>query len=274
MGSRHLTRRLAYLAAVALTASALFEPAIPIRVPSATYLFVFDVSLSMQVEDAGGISRLEAAKAMVRAALPQFPPGARVAVGAFAGGEIQILLEPIPVQEQLLIEQALALVRTDNAWATGSHVWRAVDELTLKATTKWGLPEPLNVFFFTDGGDEAPPPSMASFIRSVEPARVRLTLVGMGNTVPSPVPPARSGRACLEDPRTGQCFSSALNEPALVQLASIVGGRYARASEYAGREVALFRKGIWYGDPTRMPYPLTPWLVGAALLSALASVVR
>lgn len=266
-------RKLAYLFSLVLIGAAAWDPAIPRYVPSAEYLFVFDISLSMSTPDEQGKSRLDAAKAMVRRALDKLPAGSRVSIGAFVGMDFQVLLRSRSVRDREVIEQALDLVRWENAWTTGSLLGWAMDKLVRKATREWELSGPLNVFFFTDGGSGGVPAHAGFLWERASGDALRITFVGVGDPIPSPVPALAPGEECLRPLDRQECFESALNEPMLQELASSVRGYYVRARQYAGKEDQLFRERLLLGEPTRVLYPVGPILAGVALVLFLGGVI-
>ena len=158
--------------------------------PGATYsyLFIVDVSESMNVRDvAGGAaqeSRLDRAEASVVAALAALPCGSQVSIGLFAGSDALVLFEPMEVcRHYPAIEQVVRGIDWRMAWDGDSRVEAAVRAALHEAGERG-----LDLVFLTDG-DEAPHvsvPHMADLL-AVQ-GRVKGWLVGVGGAQPRPVP--------------------------------------------------------------------------------------
>jgi mxaL protein len=166
-----------------------------------SYLFVIDVSESMNVRDTTGrspsapeamdgrerpadLSRLERAKSSVIAALAALPCGSRVAVALFAGSDALVLFEPMEVcRHYPAIEEVVHGIDWRMAWDGDSRVEAAV----LAALREAGQ-RGLDLIFLSDG-DEAPHvavPHMAELL-AVQ-GKIRGLLVGVGGPQPRPVP--------------------------------------------------------------------------------------
>lgn len=152
------------------------------------YLFVVDVSESMNVRDipAGGPdeSRLDRAKSSVAAALAALPCGSRVSIGLFAGSDALTLFEPLEVcRHYPAIDAVVGAIDWRMAWDGDSRIEAAVRAGLLEAGQR-----NLDLVFLSDG-DEAPHvsvPHMAELL-AVQ-GKVRGLLVGVGGTQPRPVP--------------------------------------------------------------------------------------
>jgi mxaL protein len=184
--SRHVG---AFALAIAALLPVFFAPAW--RLPGATYsyLFVIDVSESMNVRDVDGArspdeSRLDRAKTSVIAALAALPCGSSAAVGLFAGSDALVLFEPMEVcRHYPAIEEIVRGIDWRMAWDGDSRVEAAV----LAALHEAGQ-RGLDLIFLSDG-DEAPHvivPHMADLL-AVQ-GRVKGLLVGVGSSQPRPVP--------------------------------------------------------------------------------------
>jgi mxaL protein len=163
-----------------------FDPRLPLAGVTYSYLFVIDVSESMNVRDGGGTneSRLERAKSSVIAALAALPCGSRVAVGLFAGSDTVVLFEPLEVcRHYPAIEQQVRGIDWRMAWDGDSRVEAAV-LAALREAGERGL----DLVFISDG-DEAPHvvvPHMADLL-AVQ-GKVKGFIVGVGGAQPRPVP--------------------------------------------------------------------------------------
>lgn len=191
---RRLVRILAVkrIGALALAALVLlpvfFSPQRMLAGTTFAYLFVLDVSESMNVRDvdAGtpGQSRLDRAKAAVIAALAALPCGSRIAVGLFAGSDTLVLFEPLEVcRHYPAIEQTVERIDWRMAWDGDSRVEAAVVNALHEAGNRG-----LDLVFLSDG-DEAPHvavPHMGELLALQ--GKVKGWLVGIGSAQASPVP--------------------------------------------------------------------------------------
>jgi len=170
-----------------------------------SYLYVIDVSESMNVRDVPGSSanasgvmdgrerrpdpapdesRLDRAKLSVIASLAALPCGSQAAVGLFAGSDALVLFEPMEVCRHFpAIEQIVRGIDWRMAWDGDSRVEAGVRE-ALRESGERGL----DLVFLSDG-DEAPHvsvPHMADLL-AVQ-GKVKGWLVGVGGAQPRPVP--------------------------------------------------------------------------------------
>jgi mxaL protein len=178
----------AFVLAIAFLLPVFFAPAL--RLPGATYayLFVIDVSESMNVRDVPNgtpdESRLDRAKSAVVSALAALPCGSRVAVGLFAGSDTLALFEPIEVcRHYPAIEQVVQGIDWRMAWDGDSRVEAAVVAALHEAGQRG-----LDLVFISDG-DEAPHVTVPHLgdLLAVQ-GKVRGMLVGVGGPQPRPVP--------------------------------------------------------------------------------------
>ena len=152
------------------------------------YLFVIDVSESMNVRDVDSYrpthSRLDRAKAAVTAALAALPCGSRIAVGLFAGSDTLVLFEPLEVcRHYPAIEQVVNGIDWRMAWDGDSRVEAGVVNALHEAGNRG-----LDLVFLSDG-DEAPHvtvPHMGELLALQ--GKVKGWLVGTGSPQSSPVP--------------------------------------------------------------------------------------
>jgi len=152
------------------------------------YLFVIDVSESMNVRDVDADtpmqSRLDRAKAAVIAALAALPCGSRVAVGLFAGSDTLVLFEPLEVcRHYPAIEQVVDGIDWRMAWDGDSRVEAGVVNALHEAGNRG-----LDLVLLSDG-DEAPHvavPHMSELLALQ--GKVKGWLVGIGSQQSSPVP--------------------------------------------------------------------------------------
>lgn len=126
---------------------------------SYAYLFVIDVSQSMNVRDQLGdggrsappSSRLAAAKLAVDTGLRELPCGSRAAVALFADDEALMLFEPLEICAHYpAMQRVVAGIDWRMAWAGNSRIDTGIVSAMTEAAKRG-----LNLVFFTDG-DQAP----------------------------------------------------------------------------------------------------------------------
>lgn len=271
-------RRGGYALSLLLALGAAFDPKAHRTAPALEVLIVFDVSLSMAAEDYSedGLphSRLAVAKDVWRRALGELPPETRLSVAGFAGRRVQLFLVSHPVRDLATIEAALSVLEWDNVWEVGSRLDRGLWDLALQgeggrlfsaANRRRILPAPLNVLFFTDGGDE-PSPTVPGDAAAWLAEQTRVTFVGVGGTRPVEVPDFTRARPrdCLRT-ASGECFTSRLNEEGLRALAESVGGRYERLTDAEALVRLLLDDPLTRGEvEVQWGYG---WLLGLASLA-------
>ncbi len=153
------------------------------------FVFVFDITQSMNVRDADGsasVSRLEFAKSSVAVALRRFPCGSDVGLGVFTQHRALLMFSPVEVCEHY-DEMIKSVVDLD--WKTA---WRARSEVSKGLYSALGIMEqmqdPAHLVFLTDG-HEAPPVHRELRPRfSGTPGANAGLIVGVGGTTPVPIP--------------------------------------------------------------------------------------
>lgn len=194
---RWLRRALAFVVARRLTcfllAALVLLPvfAMPqLMLPGGTfaYLFVIDVSESMNVRDvdvdAPNESRLDRAKASVIAAMANLPCGSRVSVALFAGVDTVTLFEPLEVCRHFpAVEQVVSHVDWRMAWDGDSRIEAGVVNALREAQQRG-----LDLVFLSDY-DEAPHvevPHLSDLLGMA--GKTKGWLVGVGSFEEKPVP--------------------------------------------------------------------------------------
>ena len=184
-----VARRLtAFLLAALVLLPVFFAPRLTLPGGTYAWLFVVDVSQSMNVRDvdahAPNESRLERAKASLLVALAKLPCGSRAAVALFAGTDTVTLFEPLEVCRHFpAIEQVVRNIDWRMAWDGDSRIEAALINAMREAGKR-----NLDLVFITDGG-EAPHvdvPRLSDLLALRGP--VQGWLVGVGSPEPRPVP--------------------------------------------------------------------------------------
>lgn len=176
--------------AVGLLLVAFFEPHVQLEGVAYRYVYVFDISQSMNVEDIPGqegqISRLEFAKKAATDTLTLLPCGTEVGLALFTGHRVFLLLTPIEIcANQLELNGVIKNVDWRMTWKNRSEIAKAIHKsINLLAQ----LPDKTNLVFFTDG-HEAPPihPDLAKKFAG-EKGAVGGLIVGVGGEQLSPIP--------------------------------------------------------------------------------------
>jgi mxaL protein len=175
------------LAALALV-PVFFAPKIVLPGGTYAWLFVIDVTESMNVRDADprspDESRLDFAKTSVVAALAALPCGSRASVALFAGIDTLTLFEPLEVCAHFpAIEKVVSGLDWRMAWDGDSRVEPGLVNALHEAGSRH-----LDVAFVTDG-DEAPhvdEPRLGDLLALRGP--VKGVILGVGSADPHPVP--------------------------------------------------------------------------------------
>jgi mxaL protein len=232
----------ALLAATLLLLLALALPTVTVPLHRSETVVVFDITQSMDVADMqlGGVpaSRLDFARESARRALRELPCGSRVGWAAFTEYRTLLLLAPIEVCENYGdLLATLAEIDGRIRWGNASEVAKGVF-WAVRAARELGTQPAL--VFLTDG-HEAPPLSALPAFDDVRAGQVRGWLLGIGGSVPQPIPRTdaqgerigywRAADVTQRRPADGQARShehlSELREPHLRMLAARTGLGYA-----------------------------------------------
>ncbi|HMM77869.1 MAG TPA: VWA domain-containing protein [Gammaproteobacteria bacterium] len=279
------------LACVALAAT-FVRPTLRMTTPAYRYVFVFDITESMNAEDvllAGkSASRLDYAKRQALEALKDLPCGTEAGLALFAGHRAFLLITPIEICANYReISAVLANISWRMSWEPRSEVAKG---LYKSIGLMKQLPAQTRLVFVSDG-DEAPPidPAVTPQFTG-EPGEIRGLLVGVGGDVPAPIPKfddegVRIGEWSARDfenrgsdlpPHMAQAgvlnaHLSALQEPYLQTLAAQTGLGYLRLTD-AG---ALARRlqGAELGIPSTRQVDVRGWFAGAALAVFLLTLI-
>jgi len=181
--------RLAILLLAALVVlPVFFMPRIVLPGSTYSYLFVIDVTESMNVRDVDvrqpEASRLDRAKESVIAALATLPCGSRAGLALFAGTDTVALFEPIEVCRHFpAVEQVIRTLDWRMAWDGDSRIEAGLVNAIREAEKRH-----LDLVFVTDG-DEAPHVDVPrlSDLLSLR-GGIKGWVVGVGSPEPHPVP--------------------------------------------------------------------------------------
>ena len=151
-------RDAAFLAlALILLVAAAFKPTVPVPRNIYSYLFVVDITQSMNAKGmywrGQEVSRLEYTRHMLHDTVASLPCGSRVSVALFAGFSVAALYMPIEVcGNYAAIQDTIAHMEWRMAWSGNSRLRDGAESIGRLLRT---MSEPAQVVFFTDG-EEAP----------------------------------------------------------------------------------------------------------------------
>ena len=245
------------LVAIALLLITFSRPTMQLEQETYRYVFVFDISQSMNVKDVpstgGEISRLEFVKKTAIESLPLMPCGTEVGIALFTGHRAFLLLTPVEIcANNLELSSIITNVDWTMTWKLRSEIAKGIHKsLSLLAQ----LPNETSLTFFTDGHESPPlhPDLVPTF--TGETGKVGGMIVGVGGDELVPIPKfdkygesqgdfqvgdvthvdaftasqrAREGAA---DVLTGTEHLSSLREQYLEGLAGNLGLKYHRVDE-------------------------------------------
>jgi mxaL protein len=269
----------ALLAATLLLVLSLAMPAVTLPLARSETIVVFDITQSMDVEDMQlegvPVSRLAFAREAARRALGELPCGSRVGWAAFTEYRTLLLLAPIEVCENYNdLLATLAEIDGRMRWGNASEVAKGVFWAVRAARELGTRPA---VLFLTDG-QEAPPLGALPRFDDVQAGQVRGWLLGLGGSVPQPIPRTDaqgkrigywraadvSQRAGADGQPRSQEHLSALREPHLRMLAGRTGLGYAALRDPAA--LAGLMRDPRLTRPVRVPTDLYGVPAALALL--------
>ncbi|MFL6647621.1 MAG: VWA domain-containing protein [Sulfurifustaceae bacterium] len=279
---------LALSLAAAVLLAALWGPTARLERPVYQYLFILDITQSMNTldytRDGRPVSRLAYAKGAIRQALARLPCGSRVGLGIFTEHRSMVLIAPVEVCGAYT-ELTTTLARLDwrMAWAGASEVAKGLySALRLARQIE---PRP-TVVFVTDG-HEAPPLDPAHRAPlAAEAGAVAGLIVGTGGFAPMRIPKYDMAGDALgywssddvvqsigggRGPASAEHLSS-LRESYLQSLAQEAGLHYRRLATAADLGEALTARE--WTRPMAVSVDLRPllgWLALAFLIAAYAT---
>ncbi len=176
------------LVVLVLLALAITKPSLPIEKSNYHYVFVLDISQSMNAQDYDlpGLptDRLSFAKESIKYAIQNLPCHSKVALSIFTTKNMYLLFEPMEVCEHYTnIEKTLMNINWRMAWAADSHISRGlftsirdIERINTKPA----------IVFLTDGQQTPVKAKEPPFLDT--PSVVKGWVVGVGNLEPVPVP--------------------------------------------------------------------------------------
>ena len=224
------------------------RPTLPIKQNVYRYLFVIDITQSMNARDyhAEGMpaDRLSFAKESLRRVLHDLPCGSRVGLGLFTTKNIMLLFEPIEVCRHFaVVDDVIAHVDWRMAWSADSNIERGLYTAIQKIKKS---DDQTRLVFLTDGEqtvNELHRPPLAKVANTVPGL-----IVGVGGLKPVPLPKLDQENRMIgywqrnevkrpdRQPPTDRAatkpnnriYRSLLNEAELKQLAGTLGLGYHR----------------------------------------------
>ena len=169
---------------------AIATSAIPVSRDTYRYLFVLDITQSMNVPDMGpdtaAMSRIGFAKSAVESALKQLPCGSEAGLAIFTAHRTFVMFTPVEICEHFsALSEMLREIDWRMAWAARSEVAKGLYS-ALDAVQRVG--DDTRLVFLTDG-HEAPPVNVDLKPRfRDEPGSVAGLIGGIGALVPSRIP--------------------------------------------------------------------------------------
>ena len=251
---------------------AFIGPGVPGERSAHNYLFVVDVTRSMNVPDylvdGEPISRLEMTRRALNQALRDLPCGSHVGIALFSGWQTGLLLNPV---ELCAHRNELNTLAADIDWRLGWVPQSNVRRALLHGMSRQARMDPAPTIVFISDGDEAPQSGATGWAgRSPAESEGSLILVGAGSTEPSNVPrlDQRDQFTDFLSLPSGAPAISRLDQEHMQELATIRDFSYLRLqspeqfSDYLGET----------RHATMLPgrYSLAPWFGGAALLLLVA----
>lgn len=178
------------LLATVLVIAALTRPTASLPRDAFRYVFVLDITQSMNVQDVGPaespVRRIQWAKEAVRLVLERIPCGSEAGLAIFTEYRALLLFAPVEICDHFgIIATMLGDIDWRLAWASRSEVAKGLYS-SLLATRELG--QDTHLVFLTDG-HEAPPinPSIRPTFTGT-PGEVRGAIIGIGGSTPMPIP--------------------------------------------------------------------------------------
>lgn len=268
--------------AFVLLVLALFRPTIPLKRDLHNYLFVVDVTQSMNTADmtvdGDPVSRLAYTRHLLKNTLAELPCGTNVSLSVFSAESVALLFTPIEICENYdAIQDSVVHLEWRMAWRGNSRLRFGIQSVSAILSS---LPAPAQVVFFTDG-DEAPKLNATnkSDLSSWQGGNDWLIL-GVGGDEPFPIPKLDSDNKVLgywaytnsimapsqviSEDSVGtrdasiaaddyERYLSKLDGAYLQELSNEIGAKYKRAKDSASLIEAMQAQKPAGRDITRFP---------------------
>ncbi len=233
---------------------ALARPVVPVEVPRerATVVVAVDISTSMTATDVTP-SRIAAATDAARTFVDGLPPTFNVGLVTFAGNAAVAVP---PGTDRDAVHDALARPVLGPGTAIGDAVLAALGAVRSVDEDAAADPPPARIVLLSDGGNTAGSP-LAEAARAAAHAGAPVSTIAYGTA---------GGSITVE----GRTLRVPVDAPALAELATTSGGATytAATGEELDQVYQDIGSSIGYRTENR---EVTTWLVGAALLAALAA---
>jgi Ca-activated chloride channel family protein len=233
---------------------ALARPVMPVEVPRerATVVVAVDISTSMTATDVAP-SRIAAATDAARAFVDDLPATFNVGLVTFSGNAAVAVA---PGTDRRAVHDALARPVLGSGTAIGDAVLAALGAVRSVDEDAATDPPPARIVLLSDGGNTAGSP-LAAAARAAAQAGTPVSTIAYGTS---------EGSITAE----GRTLRVPVDAPALAELATTSGGQTytAATGEELDQVYQDIGSSIGYRTENR---EVTTWLVGAALLAALAA---
>ncbi len=284
------------IAALTLLIMALFHPTIPLKRELHNYLFVVDVTQSMNTADmrinGQYTSRMAYTRDLLKKTITQLPCGTNASLSVFSAESVALLFTPIEVCKNYdVIQDSIAHLEWRMAWRGNSRLRFGMQSVTAILSS---MQAPAQVVFFTDG-DEAPKLNATNKTDlSTWQGGQDWLIVGVGGDEPFPIPKLDSDNKILgywaysnsilapsqviSEDSVGtrddsiatddyNRYLSKLEETYLQELSTEIGATYSRATDAENLSNAMKTQKPAGYDTTRFPID---WLL---ILSAMCMVL-
>lgn len=218
----------------------LLKPTFPVKQNIYNYVFVIDITQSMNARDyhVNGLSedRLSFVKQSLQHTLQHLPCHSRVSIGLFTNKNMFMLFDPLEVcSHYAVIEASLMQIDWRMAWATNSHIARGL-YTSIRDVSK--IDSNPHLVFFTDGQQTPSGIKEPSFLLTA--GLVKGLVIGVGNLQPVPIPKldnnnnvagfwqSKDADSLLNNNNENASgnYLSAVNEIDLQRLAGLTGLQY------------------------------------------------
>lgn len=169
---------------------AIYNPHIHLTQDFDHYMFVVDITQSMNVEDMQvhhrPVNRLNFTLQLLKDTVKALPCGSKVSIALFANAEIVPLYIPLEVCQHFNeIDASLNHIEWRMAWRGSSHLRLALIEAARILSL---LPEPAQLILLTDGDEAAPLNAITKVTLAPMQGSSGWLLAGVGGLQPAPVP--------------------------------------------------------------------------------------